>query len=73
MIIVFSGLRQKEIIELVTQIEVNSKHVFSYISKEGIQIRFNQEIDIDNTVDFIKKRIKDASFGRSLNFTVESK
>lgn len=73
MIVVYSGLRQKEIIELVSQIEVDSKLVFSFTSKEGIQIRFNQDIEVDNPVDLVKKKIKDSSFGRALNFTVERK
>jgi len=73
MIIVYSGLRQKEIIELVSQIEVDSKQIFSFTSKEGIQIRFNQEIEVDNPVDLVKKKIKESSFGRALNFTVERK
>jgi len=73
MLIVYSGLRQKEIIELVTQIEIENKQVFMFHSKEGIQIRFNQVIDYDRSVDLIKQTIKTSVFGRALNFTVENK
>lgn len=73
MIIVNSGLKQKEIIELVEAIKIEGQQAFKFKNKMGIKLLFDELVASQTPELIVKNEIKKASFGRALNFNVEVK
>lgn len=69
MIYIASALKQKEIIELLENIEGDSSYKF--IEKKGIKLAFEVGgVDDSEAVNVVKSAIKATDFGKALYFQV---